>query len=225
MSKGLGVLSQVLETMTAHTKSLEMVKKKVGGGQKFKAATKANSEGKEPSDAWKGRGPAPPKHIKRKITKKVEFLERVAKSSQVSKKYGVQKTKKAPKQIDLSSLSGNLEIIAQKQLAGLKLLGKAKRRVRISGAKHLKPKSEPEEREASASDDSRRPFGESVGTNAVRRIILEKETSRLQQVVSHPVYKLDPIAAITNHLSRSVPQHEHCSKIGVQKKAMKKERR
>jgi hypothetical protein len=201
-----------------------MVKKKVGGGQRFKAATKAKSEGKELSDAWKGRGPAPPKHIKRKITKKVEFLERVAKSSQKSKTGGIQKKKKALSQIDLSSLYGNLNAIAQKQSPGFKV-GKAKRRVRMSGAKHLKPKSDPEEREASASDEARKPFGESVGTNAVRRIILEKETARLQQVVSHPVYKLDPIAAITNHLSRSVPQHEPSNRIGVKQKAMKKERR
>lgn len=197
-----------------------MVKKKMGGGQRFKAAAKAKSEGKEPSEVWKGRGPQPPKHVKRKISKKVEFLERIAKSSLTSKG-GIQKKKahSKQKQIDLSSLSGNLEIIAKKQSPGFKVGAK---RIRMnSGAKHLKLESEPE---ASTSREARRPFGESVGTNAVRRIILEKETERLQQVVSHPVYKSDPIAAITNHLSRTIPEHKSSEKVGVKQKKMKKQK-
>lgn len=33
----------------------------------------------------------------------------------------------------------------------------------------------------------------------------EKETARLQQVMHHPVFKSNPIQAITNHLKASLP--------------------
>ena len=191
-----------------------MVKKKVGGGQRFiQKAAKSQKEGKDPSEEKHGRGPPPPKHIKRKITKKIEFLDKVAKSSLASKG-GVQKKsrkthgKTHARQIDLSSLSGNLaEIISDKKSPGFKVKGK---RIRVSsGAKNLNKLAKKKDlSESNAPPPERRPFGESVGTNKIRSLILEKETDRVQLVVAHPTYKKDPIAAITNHLATILPPHE-----------------
>ncbi|KAG2493163.1 hypothetical protein HYH03_008585 [Edaphochlamys debaryana] len=152
-----------------------MVKKKVGGGKRYKVVANAKAEGAEPK--WDG--PAPPLHIQKKLTRKVQFLEKVskntaslgAKSAGVSKKTG--RKKPLP---DLSTLGAALDSVA----------------ARKAGA-------------AGAGDGKHKPRGTAVGTSKQRQHILAEESARLQQVLKHPLYRQDPIAAITNHLAHTLP--------------------
>lgn len=123
-------------------------------------------------------GPAPPKHIQRKIVRKVKFLERVAATKLTANKGGVAKKKKKRQPsaalTDLASLTASLN-----EAAG--------------------------SLEAAASVGQRRQFGTSVGTQRGRERVAEVETQRLQQVLAHPQFVANPLAAITSHLAATLP--------------------
>lgn len=50
-----------------------------------------------------------------------------------------------------------------------------------------------------------KPMGQSVHSGRARAAIQATETARLQQVLQHPVFQSNPIAAITNHLKSTLP--------------------
>ena len=58
-------------------------------------------------------------------------------------------------------------------------------------------------REVAASEGGagRRQFGSSVGTQRGRMRVAEVETTRLQQVLQHPQFLANPLAAISSHLA------------------------
>ncbi len=67
----------------------------------------------------------------------------------------------------------------------------------------------------------------SIKRSKARLAITISETQRLQQVLQHPLYKVDPILAITNHLNATMPavptptqQHQQ-QQPGVKKKRKK----
>ncbi|GFR43215.1 hypothetical protein Agub_g4258, partial [Astrephomene gubernaculifera] len=155
-----------------------MVKKKVGGGKRYKAVANAKAQGlSEPK--WDG--PAPPLHIQKKLTRKVQFLDKVsanastlaAKSGGVNKKTG--RKKALP---DLSTLGAVLDEVAQRGAGA-------------GGGKEGK--------------EEKKQRGASVNSAKQRQHILLEESQRMQQVLRHPLYKADPIAAITNHLQHTLP--------------------
>ncbi|GLI70004.1 hypothetical protein VaNZ11_014738 [Volvox africanus] len=154
-----------------------MVKRKIGGGKRYKAA--ANGQAHALPQPEK-EGPAPPLHVQKKLARKVNFLTKVSDtasklalnklSSGVSKK--LKRKKPLP---DLSSLGAVLEEEARR--ASERARDAVKRKQRGTAVKSAKE----------------------------RQYILKEESKRLQQVLHHKLYKEDPIAAITNHLRRTLP--------------------
>jgi hypothetical protein len=63
--------------------------------------------------------------------------------------------------------------------------------------------------EVAAEDDAegpgRRQFGRSIGTQKGRARVAEVESLRHQQVMQHPQFQLNPIAAIASHLAATLP--------------------
>lgn len=51
----------------------------------------------------------------------------------------------------------------------------------------------------------RRQLGTSVGSLRARDRVAEKEAPRMQQVMQHPQFQANPIAAIASHLSATLP--------------------
>ncbi|GAX73553.1 hypothetical protein CEUSTIGMA_g1004.t1 [Chlamydomonas eustigma] len=186
------------------------VKKKLGGGKRYKAAEKAKAQG-APAPGWEG--PAPPKHLQRKISKKVNFLDKVAqsKAAALSAKPVIHKKVPMKTALDLSSLSGIIGELGpslnqqsqQKSLmnsrGNVKSLNKEKAR-RVRG-----PATDKTVTAEKLPIKSCRVFGQAVGTLRVRKMIMAQEKERVQQVVAHPMYQLDPITAITNHLTATLP--------------------
>ncbi|KAI3437695.1 hypothetical protein D9Q98_000144 [Chlorella vulgaris] len=121
-------------------------------------------------------GPRPAPHIQRKLTRKVKFLERVAATKLSTSKGGVSKKK-------------------QKKAPSLALTNLASLTASLA--------------EVAAEDDAegpgRRQFGRSVGTQKGRARVAEVESLRHQQVMQHPQFQLNPIAAIASHLAATLP--------------------
>ncbi len=166
-----------------------MVKKRVGGAQRYaKAASKSGdidaAPEKQTPPAAASSGRRLPKHLQRKIARKVGFLDRVAATSSVglTKGSGVSKRKKS-KHADVGAA-----------LANLSSLGGA---LDEAG------------REAAAAADAQRAagkrvFGEGVKSARARTVIQNSETARMRMVLQHPVFKADPLQAITHHLQARV---------------------
>eukprot|EP00877_Chromochloris_zofingiensis_P009667 jgi/Chrzof1/4954/Cz15g06060.t1 len=124
-------------------------------------------------------GPAPPQHMQRKISRKVNFLEKVAASKKAVQQHkaGVKKKRKVKPLPDLKALAGSLdELLAQQQVQ--------------------KPKQQQQQQKGLAC---------SVKRLKARALIAAKETARLHQVLEHPEFKANPIQAITNHLASTLP--------------------
>lgn len=51
----------------------------------------------------------------------------------------------------------------------------------------------------------RRQFGRSVGTQRGRERVAAVEMQRLQQVLQHPQFVANPLAAVTSHLAATLP--------------------
>nr|BBC28446.1 ribosome biogenesis protein SLX9, homolog of Volvox carteri MT0044 [Yamagishiella unicocca] len=153
------------------------VKKKVGGGKRFKALV--NAKAQELSEP-KWDGPAPPLHIQKKLTRKVQFLDKVtthASNLLATKSGGVSKKSARKVLPDLSTLGAILEEVSKRGLCA-------------GGQK---------------GDSQKKQRGTAVNSAKQRQHILLEESQRLQQVLQHPLYKKDPIAAITNHLQHTLP--------------------
>nr|BCL66213.1 hypothetical protein [Volvox reticuliferus]BCL66281.1 hypothetical protein [Volvox reticuliferus] len=154
-----------------------MVKKKVGGGKRYKAAVSGQAPALPQPEK---EGPAPPLHVQKKLARKVNFLTKVSDTASklaVNKlSRGVSKKSKRKKSLpDLSSLGEVLEEEAKR--ASERANGTVKRKQRGTAVKSAKE----------------------------RQYVLKEESKRLQQVLHHKLYKEDPIAAITNHLRRTLP--------------------
>jgi hypothetical protein len=163
-----------------------MVKKKVGSAHRYKALQGAGSSSST-ADAEAAAGPKPPQHLQKKITKKVQFFEKVAQSSTAAAlqaKKGLRKRKGKAKSAlpDLQSLAGELE-----QLAGLH-----------DGQSQQQGQSKQQQR-------SGKGIKSSIKRSKARLAVGIAEMQRLQQVMQHPMYKADPIQAITNHLNATMP--------------------
>lgn len=52
---------------------------------------------------------------------------------------------------------------------------------------------------------ARHQFGRGVGTQRGRERVAEVETQRLQQVLSHPQFVANPLAAVASHLAATLP--------------------
>ena len=59
--------------------------------------------------------------------------------------------------------------------------------------------------EAKAREPQRKALGAGVHSQRERQRIAAEESQRLQQVLQHPVFLKDPIAAVTNHLNNTLP--------------------
>ncbi|KAJ9507800.1 hypothetical protein QJQ45_019290 [Haematococcus lacustris] len=155
---------------------LNMAKAKVGGKQRYlKAALRADKDVSASKPSAPSAGPAPPKHLQRKIAQKVSFLERVVAHAPKLQKAGVQKRRKkvqsSSKALDsLSSLSTALEAT-----------------------------------QAAPQQVSRRPFGQGVKSSKTRLSLAASETQRMQAVLSHPVFAGNPFTAISRHLQTTLP--------------------
>lgn len=122
-------------------------------------------------------GPKPPQHLQKKLTKKAKFFEKVvANNAALQVEKGIKKKKARSK----SSLP-NLQSLAG-ELEQLAQLG--------------------------TKQESQRPgkgISSSIKRSKARLAVTVSESQRLQQVLQHPMYKADPIQAITNHLAATMP--------------------
>ncbi|KAI8465301.1 MAG: hypothetical protein J3K34DRAFT_396195 [Monoraphidium minutum] len=172
-----------------------MVKKRVGGGQRFRSAAAAaaaaatagsKGAGSQPS------GPLPPQHVQRKVNRKVKFLEKIAasqKASLAAPGRGVTKKRKAKPLPTLDSLAGALSELGAGGEAGGAAGGGGGGGGLSGKAKHMASKGR----------------GSSVKRLKARQAIALSEAHRLQQVLEHPSYQADPLAAITHHLQATLP--------------------
>jgi hypothetical protein len=182
-----------------------MVKKKVGGAHRYKAL-QAGGSSSNAADAEAAAGPKPPQHLQKKITRKVKFFEKVAQSSATAAlhaKQGVKKKRGKAKAAlpDLSSLAGELE-----QLAG------------------LQDKSAQQQGQSKQQQRSGKGTQRSIKRSKARLAVGISEMQRLQQVMQHPTYKADPILAITNHLTATMPAAPQPPKQRQQQGAKKKKK-
>lgn len=86
----------------------------------------------------------------------------------------------------------------------------------------------------SSSGGRRHAFGASVGTQKGREKVAEVETARLQQVLTHPQFQANPLAAVVSHLAATVPaappkpaarqQQKDAATLRREKKKRRKER-
>lgn len=164
-----------------------MVKKKVGGAHRYKALQAAGGSSSA-ADADAAAGPKPPQHLQKKITRKVKFFEKVAQSSAsaaLHAKKGVKKKRGKAKSAlpDLRSLAGELE-----QLAGLQ-----------------ENDNQQQGQQQQQQQRSGKGTKSSIKRSKARLAVGISEMQRLQQVMQHPMYKADPIQAITNHLNATMP--------------------
>jgi len=73
--------------------------------------------------------------------------------------------------------------------------------------------------------------GASLVTQKARHQVLKQEAPRLASVIQHPKFKLDPIAAIKNHLDAvlpdkpKAPSHHHRHKGEQEKKQQRREKK
>lgn len=80
----------------------------------------------------------------------------------------------------------------------------------------------------------RHAFGAGVGTQKGREKVAEVETARLQQVLTHPQFQANPLAAVASHLAATVPaappkpaprqQQKDAATLRREKKKRRKER-
>lgn len=156
-------------------------KKKLGGGKRYKKGGVELPQDVRGDDKPRG-GPAPPAHVQRKVSRKVQFLQKVAQTNLALRKDqgGVQKkSRKGRKPLpDLSTLADTLnDILTSGDMAG----------------------------KASGGTGQTRVPGASVKSNKERAAITLKETERLQRVLHHPQYQSNPLLAIANHLNATLP--------------------
>jgi len=164
---------------------------------RYASAVKAQRAGDAPaaaapkprraSDGGELSAPAapPPSHAQRKIVRKAAFLDRVAASAAPKVSAGGVAKKR----------SGKAKARPLPELASLASVLDAD--VAASAARRLGVGSEPRRRDPRG--------GAGVNSARQRRLIVVKETARMAQVLAHPQYRADPLAAITHHLNATLP--------------------
>uniref|UniRef100_A0A7S3QWC8 Ribosome biogenesis protein SLX9 n=1 Tax=Dunaliella tertiolecta TaxID=3047 RepID=A0A7S3QWC8_DUNTE len=170
-----------------------MVKKKVGGGKRFKAAQSKGSgnEHLKPSTPQ----PPPPKHLQRKITRKVGFLDKVASSQPVKLRSGLGATPIISKHQSAARRKQK----ASKALSNLQSLSGTLSEVEQELQQQLPSKLKKDQQQ------QRRQFGQAVNSSRAREAVMVQESGRMQQVLKHPIFKANPLQAITNHLKATLP--------------------
>ncbi|KAK9815410.1 hypothetical protein WJX72_003228 [[Myrmecia] bisecta] len=155
-----------------------MVKKKLGGsrGRKVPKASQQDAKADKPQKGTELQGPSPPVHIRKKVARRVRFFEKVAASNPLGARGTIQKKQKRRRQP--SAALADLSTLADS-------LGEAANKLTTKADKKQK--------------------GLGVGGCKARTRITADETARLQQVLAHPHFKANPIAAITNHLTAMLP--------------------
>ncbi|KAL3131159.1 hypothetical protein ABBQ38_000464 [Trebouxia sp. C0009 RCD-2024] len=180
-----------------------MVKKKVGGTKSRKSPKAAGtSVATQVQD-----GPQPPGHVKKRLTKKLHFLERVADSKHkalaatagIRKKPHKSKSRQKKALPDLHSLAELLADVEQKQAA--KQDG--------NDAEHT---------------NKQKGRTEQINGSKARRTVTQLETQRLQQVLAHPEFQANPLAAIKNHLAATLPEPAPPKAQSRQKKTLQQRR-
>ncbi|DBA84143.1 TPA: hypothetical protein ACH3X1_006616 [Trebouxia sp. C0004] len=166
-----------------------MVKKKLGGSKNHKPV-KPTADTTAAATDQDGDGPEPPSHVKKRLTKKLHFLEKVADSklqalsatAGIRKKAHKSKHKQQKPLLDLNSLADLLAEVDQKQQA----------------------------LEAGQGDDGQpnkqKGRTEQINGSKARRAVTQVETTRMQQVLAHPDFQANPLAAIRNHLAATLPE-------------------
>ncbi|CAK0740061.1 hypothetical protein CVIRNUC_001221 [Coccomyxa viridis] len=159
-----------------------MVKAKAGVAKlRQKAERRAKEEAAKQRDR-ESRDPPVAHRLQKKIVKRAKFLKNIASSKRdasLTTQGGLKKRRKKDrvgKRLgDLSQLAASLGEAAQ--------LDESRASVRA----HVRPK------------------GLGVGGARKRLRLVERESKRLQQVLSHPQFQADPISAITHHLTANLP--------------------
>ncbi|DBA71638.1 TPA: hypothetical protein ACH3X2_001097 [Trebouxia sp. C0005] len=168
-----------------------MVKKKLGGSKKRKPVKPAADSTAAATDQ-DGDGPEPPSHVKKRLTKKLHFLERVADSKRqalsatagIRKKAHKSKHKQQKPLPDLSSLADLLAEVGQKQHQQAAEAGQG----------------------ADGQPNKQKGRTEQINGSKARRAVTQVETTRMQQVLAHPDFQANPLAAIRNHLAATLPE-------------------
>lgn len=166
-----------------------MVKTKVGGSKGRKAVKPAADSKAQASEQD---GPEPPGHVKKRLTKKLHFLERVADSKRqalaanagIRKKSHKSKDKQQKPLPDLHSLAELLAEVGQKQQQ------QAPNKGQLGAEQPNKQKGRTEQ----------------INGTKARRTVTQVETTRMQQVLAHPEFQANPLAAIRNHLAATLPE-------------------
>ncbi|KAF8055334.1 KLHDC4 [Scenedesmus sp. PABB004] len=176
-----------------------MVKKKVGGAHRYRAlaggkpsgggggggGAPAGAAAPAAEAAAGGGGPRPPSHVQRKLSRKAKFLDKVVATGSAAAlavgRGGVKKRRRragaAAPLPSLASLAGELDSLQ----AGLAAPGA---RARAQPGKGTRS---------------------SVKRAKARLALGVAEGARLAAVLGHPQYRADPVAAITNHLTATLP--------------------
>eukprot|EP00191_Tetraselmis_sp_GSL018_P010167 CAMPEP_0177598912 /NCGR_PEP_ID=MMETSP0419_2-20121207/12671_1 /TAXON_ID=582737 /ORGANISM="Tetraselmis sp., Strain GSL018" /LENGTH=190 /DNA_ID=CAMNT_0019091527 /DNA_START=275 /DNA_END=847 /DNA_ORIENTATION=+ len=128
-----------------------------------------------------GEGPRPSQRLQHKVTKKVDFLAKVA-SSATAASAGVRKKQPAAKKKKKFS----------KALADFSSIEEALRSVG-SGSPQQSPPSR-----------GKKGVG-GAGSGRKRMKLTKTESSRLKTVLEHPQYRAGPLSAIMNHLEATLP--------------------
>lgn len=168
-----------------------MVIKKVGGAKNRKPVKPAADTAAAATDR-DGDGPEPPGHVKKRLTKKLHFLERVADSKRqalsatagIRKKAHKSKHKQQKPLPDLSSLADLLAEVGQKQQQQAPEAGQG----------------------ADRQPNKQKGRTEQINGSKARRAVTQVETRRMQQVLAHPDFQANPLAAIRNHLAATLPE-------------------
>uniref|UniRef100_A0A7S0V9I4 Ribosome biogenesis protein SLX9 n=1 Tax=Polytomella parva TaxID=51329 RepID=A0A7S0V9I4_9CHLO len=153
-----------------------MVKRaKVGGGKRYAAKNRTK---KEEENQVENKIPYTPSHLKKKVGKKISFLNKVEASHKAlaAAKAGIKKDKK-------------------KTLHNLKTLGAALQEIEKSHVTDQVQKVE-------VKSEKQKPNvkTEKVKSSKQRQNLVASECGRLSAVLNHPLYKKNPFQALTNHL-------------------------
>lgn len=125
-------------------------------------------------------GPVAPEHVRRKVARQSKFMSHIIDSHKLSLSAKTSKLKKKQKRKPILAALADLS-----SLSGA--LHDAAHSDVVSAGKRAVPK------------------GLGIGGCKKRTIICDKESERLQQVLAHPQFKLNPIAAVTAHLTATLP--------------------
>ncbi|KAG7667476.1 hypothetical protein Ndes2526B_g03482 [Nannochloris sp. 'desiccata'] len=145
--------------------------------------------------AEEGDGSQTPARLQRKLLKKVAFLEKL--------------TANKP---------------AKSTSAGVQKKKKRRPSIALSNFGSLAQSLKEAAKKAEGSLSKKLP-GASVGTLKARSRIANEESERLQQVLQHPTFQADPLAAIATHLEATMPPPPPPPKLSMDAKQKKHQKK